>query len=127
MDKYPRGIFLLLNNRDFLPASGMENYPRNGTDVDADALEALFKDLGFAVHRYNNVSCYEMRKLCKQAARLDYSSVNCFACAMLSHGQEGVIYGTDGTVDIRELTGYFREQNLIGKPKLFMFQACQGR
>ena len=126
MDKYPRGLFLLVNNRDFLPASGMEKYPRNGTDVDADALESLFKDLGFNVHRSDNVTSYEMRKLCKQAARLDYSSFSCFVCAVLSHGQEGVVYGTDGTVDIRELTGYFREDSLAGKPKLFMFQACQG-
>ena len=126
MDKSPRGVFLLMNNRDFLPASGMEKYPRNGTDVDAEGLESLFTELGFAVHRYNNVSCYEMRKLCKQASMLDYSTSNCFACAVLSHGQEGVVYGTDGTVDIRELTGYFRGQSLAGKPKLFMFQACQG-
>eukprot|EP00112_Aurelia_sp_Birch-Aquarium-sp1_P014869 Seg3242.2 transcript_id=Seg3242.2/GoldUCD/mRNA.D3Y31 product=Caspase-3 protein_id=Seg3242.2/GoldUCD/D3Y31 len=126
MDKYPRGLFLLLNNKEFLPASGMENYPRNGTGVDADALEQLFTDLGFIVHRYNNVSCHEMRKLCKQAALMDYSNLGCFTCAILSHGQEGVIYGTDGTVDIRELTGYFRGRNLSGKPKMFLFQACQG-
>ena len=126
MDKYPRGLFLLLNNKEFLPASGMENYPRNGTGVDADALEELFTELGFIVHRYNNVSCHEMRKLCKQAAIMDYSNLGCFTCAILSHGQEGVVYGTDGTVDIRELTGYFRGRNLSGKPKMFLFQACQG-
>ena len=126
MDKTHRGFFLLLNNRDFLPSSGMEKYPRNGTDVDAAALESLFKELGFVVRRYDNVRCYEMRKLCKQAANLDFAPYGCFTCAILSHGQEGVVYGTDGTVDIRELTGYFREQNLVGKPKLFMFQACQG-
>eukprot|EP00795_Rhopilema_esculentum_P013091 gene13091-3877_t len=126
MDKYPRGLFLLLNNKEFLPASGMESYPRNGTNVDADALESLFTELGFIVHRYNNISCYEMRKLCKQASLMDYSNLNCFSCAILSHGQEGVVYGTDGVVDIRELTGYFRGQNLIGKPKMFLFQACQG-
>lgn len=126
MDKYPRGLFLLFNNRDFEPSSGMEDYPRNGTDKDAKELECLFKELGFSVHRYDNVTSYQMRKLCKEAASLNYSAMNCFACAILSHGKEGVIYGTDDTVDIRELTGYFRERNLIGKPKLFMFQACQG-
>ncbi len=126
MDKYPRGMFLLINNKDFLPASGMESYPRNGTNVDADALESMFTELGFIVHRYDNASCYEMRKLMKQAAIMDYSNLNCFVCAILTHGQEGILYGTDGTVQIRDVTSYFRGPNLAGKPKLFIFQACQG-
>ncbi len=127
MDKYPRGLFLLINNKEFLPASGMENYPRNGTDVDAAALESMFTELGFIVHRYDNVDTYSMRKLMKQAAVMDYSNLNCFTCAILTHGEEGVLYATDGRVDIREVTGYFREDNLAGKPKFFIFQACQGR
>eukprot|EP00794_Sanderia_malayensis_P016964 gene16964-18673_t len=126
MDKYPRGLFLLINNKEFLPASQMENYPRNGTDVDANAMQALFTELGFNVHRYDNVSCYQIRKLVKQAATMDYSNLNCFVCAILTHGSEGVLYGTDGTVEIRDLTAYCRGQNLAGKPKLFIFQACQG-
>jgi len=126
MDKYPRGLFLLVNNRDFLPASGMEKYPRNGTDIDAAALESLFKDLGFNVHRSDNVTSYEMRKLCKQAARLDYSSFSCFVYAILSHGDKDVVYGTDGTIEIKELTKCFQVQSLAGKPKFFIFQACRG-
>lgn len=126
MDKYPRGMLLLINNKEFLPASGMENYTRNGTNADADAMESMFNELGFIVHRYDNASSYEIRKLAKQASIMDFSKLNCFVCCILSHGQEGVIYGTDGTVDIREISSYFRKDNLAGKPKLFIFQACQG-
>ena len=43
------------------------------------------------------------------------------------YGQEGILYGTDGTIDIREITGFFRGNNLAGKPKMFIFQACQGK
>ena len=59
--------------------------------------------------------------------RMDHSKHSCFVCCILSHGDEGVIYGTDGTVEIREFTSYFgRNRSLVGKPKLFFFQACQG-
>lgn len=126
MDYTPRGYFLLINNKDFLPSSGMENYPRNGTDVDAEAIKSLFQELGFIVDAHRNLSVYEMRKYIKAAATKDFSMMGCFSCCILSHGQEGVLYGTDGTIDIREITSYFHGRNLAGKPKCFIFQACQG-
>lgn len=49
---------------------------------------------------------------------------------MLSHGQNGTVYGSDGKeVFIRELTEPFTSNQaptLAGKPKLFFIQACQG-
>ena len=126
MNTTPRGYFMLINNKHFLPPSGMENYPRNGTDVDGEALQALFQEMGFVVDAHFNLSVYEMRKKFKAAAAKDYSGFSCFCCCVLSHGQEGVLYGTDGTIDIREMTSYFHGRNLSGKPKLFFFQACQG-
>lgn len=104
----------------------MENYPRNGTDVDGAAITELFQEMGFLVEAHSNLSVYEMRKVFKQAAYKDYSGVSCLTCCILSHGQEGVIYGTDGTIEIREITSFFHGTNLSGKPKLFFFQACQG-
>ena len=56
----PRGYFLLVNNKDFLPGSRMENYPRNGTDVDAAAIHQLFQDLGFVVDVQRNLTCKEI-------------------------------------------------------------------
>lgn len=126
MDTKPRGVFLLINNKDFLFSSGMESYPRNGTDVDAEAVMAVFKEMGFLVDSHRNLSVYEMRREFKRVANLDYNSLSMVACCVLSHGQEGELYGIDGKIDIRELTSYFRGKNLAGKPKLFFFQACQG-
>ncbi|XP_066926395.1 LOW QUALITY PROTEIN: caspase-3-like [Clytia hemisphaerica] len=126
MQSTPRGHFILVNNKHFLPSSGMENYPRNGTDVDGAAITELFQEMGFLVEAHSNLSVYEMRKVFKQAAHKDYSGVSCLTCCILSHGQEGVIYGTDGTIEIREITSFFHGTNLSGKPKLFFFQACQG-
>ena len=98
-----------------------------GTDVDAKMAEDLFTELGFSVKRKDNLRVYEMRSLLYDASIRDYSNLSVFVCIILSHGQEGLLYGTDDTVQIRELTAMFRKPNLAGKPKVFLFQACQGK
>ncbi|KAL7841046.1 hypothetical protein SRHO_G00247370 [Serrasalmus rhombeus] len=48
---------------------------------------------------------------------------------LLSHGDEGVLFGTDGAVQLKDLTSLFRGDrcpSLVGKPKLFFIQACRG-
>ncbi|XP_055015129.1 caspase-3-like isoform X2 [Boleophthalmus pectinirostris] len=59
----------------------------------------------------------------------DHSNCASFVCVILSHGDEGVIFGTDGCEKLDVLTRYFKGHNcksLIGKPKLFFIQACRG-
>jgi len=127
MKSNPRGHFLLINNKDFLPGSTMENYPRNGTDLDAMAMHKLFEELGYTVHSHRNVTCFEMKKEVKKIANMDHSKSSAVACCFLSHGKEGVLYGTDGEIEIRDLTVYFGDnKTLVNKPKMFFFQACQG-
>ena len=58
---------------------------------------------------------------------MDHLKYNGIICAILSHGEEGLIYGTDGTVSIKELATIFQVDALHGKPKLFFIQACQGK
>lgn len=48
---------------------------------------------------------------------------------LLSHGEEGIIFGTNGPVDQKKITSFFRGdccRSLTGKPKLFTIQACHG-
>ena len=55
----------------------------------------------------------------------DHSDSSCFACILLSHGEEGMIYGTDGAMPIKTMTSMFRGdmcKSLVGKPKLFFIQ-----
>lgn len=55
----------------------------------------------------------------------DHSKSAMFVCVILSHGDEGVIYGTDGFIQLTELTRLFRGDqcfSLVGKPKLFIIQ-----
>ena len=126
MRNNPRGLAFIINNKNFEPASGMEKYPRNGTDVDAEALEKLFKGLGFVTTVYHNKGTTDIFAIVDHYATADYSRYDCLMCAILTHGEEGLIYSTDGKILIKELTTKFRTKQLIGKPKIFFFQACQG-
>ncbi|XP_015722817.1 caspase-7 [Coturnix japonica] len=121
------GKCIIINNKNFEDKTGMGI--RNGTDKDAGDLSKSFRSLGFDVHTYNDRSCEDMKTLLKQAAEENHSDAACFACILLSHGEEGLIYGTDGPMAIKHLTVLFRGdkcKSLIGKPKLFFIQACRG-
>ena len=111
MSRAPRGIAVIINNKNFVSSTGMD--PRHGTDVDREALERLFKSLKFEVR------IYEIRKIA------DYDA---FIFSILTHGKEGLLYGTDGTISLRDLTSAFKDAtSLAGKLKMFFFQACQGK
>ncbi|XP_070452713.1 caspase-7 isoform X2 [Equus przewalskii] len=121
------GKCVIINNKNFDRGTGMG--VRNGTDKDAEALFKCFRNLGFDVVVYNDCSCAKMKSLLKQASEEDHRNSACFACILLSHGEENLIYGTDGKTPIKDLTGHFRGdrcKTLLEKPKLFFIQACRG-
>lgn len=127
MTRSTRGIAVIINNKNFLRSSGMDRYPRNGTDVDRDALAKMFRYLNFEVKIYNDQTRADIRRVTKQMATTNHSGYDAFVFSILTHGEEGVIYGTDGTISIRDLTSVFKDATtLVGKPKIFFFQACQG-
>ncbi len=59
------------------------------------------------------------------AAQADHSDADCFVCAILSHGEEGYVYGTNGRVTVDSIVKNFKGDvcpTLAGKPKLFFIQ-----
>ena len=55
----------------------------------------------------------------------NHSDADCFALAILSHGNEDGVYGTDGVIPLHMLTDLLKEEkcpSLAGKPKLFFIQ-----
>ncbi|XP_036937521.1 caspase-7 isoform X2 [Acanthopagrus latus] len=121
------GKCIIINNKNFDEKTGMN--VRNGTDRDAGELFKCFKSLGFDVFIYNDQTCEKMERLLREASEEDHSDSSCFACILLSHGEEGMIYGTDGAMPIKTMTSMFRGdmcKSLVGKPKLFFIQACRG-
>ncbi|XP_014676812.1 PREDICTED: caspase-3-like [Priapulus caudatus] len=127
MDHPRRGRAIIINNKLFHPRTQMSE--RSGTDTDASSLYVQLSKLGFDVSRYDNLRAKEMVRVMEAAAREDHTDADCFAAAILSHGEEGVVFGADGEVGIDALTAPFkgpRCKSLVGKPKIFIIQACRG-
>lgn len=135
MQSKPRGYCLIVNNNDFSMAR--QNLPRlcrmkdrKGTELDEDALTETFQKLHFEVVSHKDCTASEIHKVLRAFQSMDHESKDCFVCCILSHGDKGIIYGTDGKeASIRELTSYFTGSkcpSLAGKPKVFFIQACQG-
>lgn len=127
MDHPRRGKAIVINNKQF--RSHLQLPDRNGTDQDASALSCRFAELDFDVDLKNDQTVQQMMNLMKQAAAEDHSDADCFACAILTHGENGEIYGVDEKIEVKELLEPFkgnRCETLAGKPKLFFIQACRG-
>ncbi|XP_006002867.1 caspase-7 isoform X3 [Latimeria chalumnae] len=121
------GRCVIINNKNFDEKTGMN--ARTGTDRDAGELLQCFRTLGFDVEVHNDRTCEQMEAILKKAAQENHCECACFACILLSHGEEGLIYGKDKAMPIKTLTSLFRGdmcKSLIGKPKLFFIQACRG-
>ncbi|XP_030269651.1 caspase-3a [Sparus aurata] len=121
------GQCIIINNKNFDRRTGMNQ--RNGTDVDAANAMKVFTKLGYKVKVYNDQSVEQMKQVLISASKEDHSSNATFVCVLLSHGDEGVFFGTDGSIELKYLTSLFRGdrcRSLVGKPKLFFIQACRG-
>lgn len=125
MDHARRGIALIINNKHFASHLGMPT--RDGTDKDASNLEIALARLGFDIKLVSNRTAASMKDLLLQLARYDHSDSDCFLCVIMSHGEEGFVYGIDREINIDELVRPFQHnKTLVGKPKLFFIQACRG-
>lgn len=127
MDYSCIGTCVIINNKNFHRSTQMSF--RNGTDVDAENAMKTFSRLGYKMRFANDQSVAQMNQLMLSVSQEDHSHSASFACVLLSHGDEGVIYGIDGPEKFENLTKYFkgnRCRSLLGKPKLFFIQACRG-
>lgn len=128
MTSTQRGICLIINNVEF-DLEMLTN--RKGSDMDAFRFKDIFKQLGFTVECKRNLTSDKMRAIFKQVSALCSSKHDALIVILLSHGTESGIYGSDGIeVDLNDILTYFdnkRCKPMIGKPKVFIVQACRGR
>ena len=126
VNSYPRGKLVIFNMKEFLPKSGLDRFPRVGTERDVEELTKLFLELGYLVELYDNLNTSELLKVMSEISHDSYDTLSSFFCAILTHGEDKIIYTVDGPIEIRKLTSMFTKSNLAGKPKVFIIQACQG-
>lgn len=124
--QHPRGICVIISNEEFTDHSD-----REGTKEDEKNLSRTFRYLGYDVEIYRNCKACEIRGVFKELHKRDFSSHDSLVCCILSHGEEGKVFGSDSrAVELDEVTSYFTADKcpkLQGKPKLFFIQACRGK
>ncbi|XP_056626409.1 caspase-3b [Triplophysa dalaica] len=121
------GLCIIINNKTFNRETGMG--VRNGTDMDEKNTSEVFEKLGFKIKVTKDLTVSQMKNLLTKVSKKDHSHSAMFVCVLLSHGDEGLIYGTDGSMKLNELFKLFSGDHcstLVGKPKLFFIQACRG-
>lgn len=125
MNHLNRGKAIIINNKDF----SNDLKVREGTDKDASDLDKCLSKLGFEVTRFDNLTAKDMECKLREADKFDHENSDCFVLAILSHGEEGYIWGTDARISINGLIDLFKGTtcpSLAGKPKIFFIQACRG-
>lgn len=125
-----RGICLILETEKFAPRGITKNLTRRvGSKADSKAIEALFTKLGFNVVLHRDLTSSGIKEALKQVCLWDHSDSDCFVCFVMTHGDHGFLYSHDSRYAIDHLFSNFQGNNcpsLVGKPKLFFIQACQG-
>ncbi|XP_052406794.1 caspase-6 [Carassius gibelio] len=127
MDHKKRGMALIFNHENFYWQLRLNS--RSGTEADKQNLARRFQDLGFEVKTFNDYKREEVLTIIRGAAAASHVDADCFVCVFLSHGENGHIYANDGQIQIQEVTDLFKGnecRSLVGKPKIFILQACRG-
>lgn len=122
-----RGICIIFNNKKFDSHTKLSE--RRGTEIDAQKLYHRFRELDFEVELHHDFSKKEMLNTLEKAGKEDYTNCDCFACCILTHGDQNVLFGRDGRFPTDYIYAPFRGDTcptLAGKPKMFFIQACQG-
>nr|KAG5688888.1 hypothetical protein BaRGS_016456 [Batillaria attramentaria] len=125
----PRGQALILNVNEV-----HDKPPRRGTNIDRDNLHNLLTQLHFNVTVYNDgdgLTAQDIvNKLRDFAAMPEHLTADASILCMLSHGEEGYVFGTDGKrIPLDEIFLLFDNHRcpaLMNKPKIFFIQACRG-
>ncbi|XP_041641850.1 caspase-6-like [Cheilinus undulatus] len=126
MDHKRRGLALIFNQKRFY---GERLSYRSGTQADCRNLEKSLKDLNFKVKVYKDCTTSAVKKKISKAANADHSDADCFVLVFLSHGEKDYLFTYDDEISIKDITSPFKGdkcRSLVGKPKIFILQACRG-
>uniref|UniRef100_A0A3Q3WH23 Caspase-6 n=1 Tax=Mola mola TaxID=94237 RepID=A0A3Q3WH23_MOLML len=127
MDNKHRGLALIFSHEYFFWRLGLNT--RHGTNADCYNLQRRLKELNFEVKTYENCTQKQVLDKISEAAKADHSDVDCFLLIFLSHGENDHVYAHDGKISIQDITSQFKGdkcRSLVGKPKIFVLQACRG-
>lgn len=126
-----RGVIFIVN---IIKYKNNTHPTRNGAEADRDNLLSLFRQLGFTVFYYEDLTNGDFQLLVKELKNSPHLSAECFAFYILAHGNHNKgwdkIYLNDNSIlFVHDILKLFNNENcpkLIGRPKLFFFSICRG-
>lgn len=127
MNHKRRGYCIIFDIEHFHPSRRLPK--RNGSQVDATGLYNIFRSMSFEVIIFKDLTAKEIRYQLDHYSKQDHTNNDCFACCILTHGEHGQLWGSDAKFPVDMLFNFFLGDNcptLVGKPKMFFVQACQG-
>ncbi|GFY63560.1 hypothetical protein TNIN_85731 [Trichonephila inaurata madagascariensis] len=122
----PCGLAVIMNHVKFTHPDLKE---RPESNLDADALKTLWENYGFRTEIHMNLTNKQVFEVFNSLSQADHSHYDAFVACYLSHGDEGVVYPSKGEpIKLTDLLDIMSNkcETLVGKPKLFFIQACQG-
>lgn len=101
---------------------------RTGSDEDVRRLDHLFREIGYEIIIHRDLTKKRTLEELKKLYYQEYAQDDSFVCWIMTHGANGSLYAADGErLSEEDFMSPFREKkDLLGKPKLFFFQACRG-
>ncbi|XP_060823588.1 caspase-6 [Bombus pascuorum] len=144
MRSKPRGLVLIITNIDY---KHPDREDRNSAIYDESNLKQLFRQMGFEVFSYCNLTAQKILDRIKEfSQRKELRKVDSCFVIISSHGNintqyevteiEGVEEHMQDKVQNRktvlctDILSYFTAEacpHLAGKPKIFIFQLCRGK
>ncbi|KAK3914909.1 Caspase-8 [Frankliniella fusca] len=130
LDPANQGTILIFNMEGYNDA---KHSRRNGSKVDRDRLKDTFELLNFNVVCYDDLPSKEvcrkiqnhLKEFCLSAKQKKVE--RCFIVAILAHGQEDGLIGTDECViEWKAIRQELRSANTVGLPRMLLIQACKG-
>ncbi|XP_053694345.1 caspase-like [Sabethes cyaneus] len=129
MNHTNRGKAIIFTHAEF-NVQNVKLPKREGGEVDYITMNETLERLGFDVHIYKDKRLKEILTITKEVSSMDHSNSDCILVAVLTHGDEGeIIYAYDCPYQISSVWTQFTGDHcpsLIGKPKIFIIQACRG-
>ncbi|XP_003221840.2 caspase-6 isoform X2 [Anolis carolinensis] len=122
-----RGLALIFNHEHFFWHLMLPE--RRGTQADKENLKRGLTDLGFEVKCFDDLKAEEVLQNIYNVSTDEHDDADCFLCVFLSHGEDDHVYAYDAKIEIKSLTNMFKGDkcpSLVGKPKIFVIQACRG-
>lgn len=136
LEAYPmsssrRGVIFIVN---IIKYKNNTHPMRNGAEADRDNLVSLFRQLGFTVFYYEDLTNEDFMYLVKELKNSPQLSAECFTFYILAHGnhyngQDKIYLHDNSVIYVHNILRQFNNENcpkLIGRPKLFFFSICRG-